>query len=283
MHAILKWTGILLGSLILLAALAVVVFYAASEYQFKRTYSAPQVTLAIPNDPTSIAAGQFIAITRGCSGCHSAGLKGQVFFDDPWIGRITAPDITQVIQHYSDAQLVRLLRYGVRPDSTSVMIMPSSTFYYLSDEDLADLIAYLRTVPTAVNSLPATHIRILGRWMFLTGAVNFQAALIEKLGPRMIAGKPEPTATYGDYLVHSSCTECHGLDLHGDKLVGSPDLIIAKSYTPENFERLMSTGIGNGNRDLGLMSEVAKGRFSHFDAIQVAAIYTYLQSRSAAP
>ena len=42
----------------------------------------------------------------------------------------------------------------------------------------------------------------------------------------------------------------------------------------------MSTGMGNGNRDLGLMSVVAKGRFSHFDATRVAAIYAYLQSRS---
>ncbi|MGB9428590.1 MAG: cytochrome c [Gammaproteobacteria bacterium] len=280
MHTILKWTGIVFVSLVLLVVLAVVVLYAVSRHQFLRTYSAPQVTLTIPHDPASIANGKFIAVTRGCSGCHNGQLQGQVLDDDPWIGRLVTPNITQVIQHYSDAQLARLLRYGVRPDGTSVLIMPSSMFYNLTDGDLTDLIAYLRTVPPVVNTLPSMQIRILGRWLFLTGKINFEAAIIEKLGPRISVGEPAPTAAYGNYLVHTTCTECHGTDLHGDKMFGVPDLIIAKSYTPENFARLMNTGIGNGNRDLGLMSEVAKGRFSHFDATQVAAIYAYLQSQS---
>mgnify|MGYP004702309577 CR=1 FL=1 len=280
MRTILKWLGIVLGSMVLLCSLAIGMLYATSEYQFHRTYSAPQVSLVIPHDPASIVAGQFIAITRGCTGCHERQLQGQVLVDDPWIGRLVTPNITQVLQHYSDAQLARLLRYGVRPDGTSVIIMPSSMFYNLTDKDLADLIAYLRTVPPVVSTLPSMQIRILGRWLFLTGKLNFEAALIEKLGPRMSVGKPAPTAAYGDYLVHSSCTECHGWNLHGNKLFGIPDLSIAKSYTPENFARLMSTGIGNGNRDLGLMSAVAKERFSHFDNTQIAAIYAYLQSRS---
>ncbi|MGA9852602.1 MAG: c-type cytochrome [Gammaproteobacteria bacterium] len=281
MRTILKWLGIVFGSLVLLCVLAIGALYAASEYQFHRTYSAPQVALTIPHDPVSIAAGKFIATTRGCSDCHNGQLQGQVLDDDPWIGRIVTPNITQVIQHYSDAQLARLLRYGVRPDGTSVVIMPSSMLYYLSDEDLADLIAYLRTVPVVNNTLPAIRFRILGRWLFLTGGINFEAAVINKLGSRMTAVKPAPTTVYGDYLVHSSCTECHGSDLRGNKQFGIPNLIIAKSYTSENFARLMSTGIGNGNRDLGLMSDVAKQRFSHFDTTQVAAIYAYLQSRSA--
>jgi hypothetical protein len=41
----------------------------------------------------------------------------------------------------------------------------------------------------------------------------------------------------------------------------------------------MSKGIGVGDRQLGLMSEVAKMRFSHFNAAEVDALYDYLQSR----
>ncbi|MDE2235700.1 MAG: c-type cytochrome [Gammaproteobacteria bacterium] len=278
MDHILKWLGISLGCVVLLVVLAMVVFYAASDYQFRRTYNTPRLILAVPHDPAAVAAGRFIAITRGCSGCHNGSLQGQVFFDDPWIGRVVTPNITQVIQHYSDSQLARALRYGVRPNGTSVVIMPSSMLYYLSDTDLADLIAYLRSVPTVTNSLPTTRIGILGRWMFLTGKIPFQAALIQKLGPRINPGKPEATAAYGDYLVHSTCTECHGWNLRGDPLVGAPDLIVAKAYTQENFARLMNTGIGNGNRDLGLMSEVARQRFSHFNSVQVDAMYAYLQT-----
>ncbi len=205
MHSILKWLGIVFGSLVLLCVLAIIVFYAASEYQFRRTYSAPQVALAIPHDPVSIAAGQFIATTRGCDGCHAGQLRGQVLDDDPWFGRLVAPNISQIIPHYSNVQLARLLRYGVRPDGTSVIIMPSSMFYNLTDKDLADLIAFLRTVPPVVSTLPPMQIRILGRWLFLSGKINFEAAVIEKLGPRMSVVESAPTAAYGDYLVHTIC------------------------------------------------------------------------------
>ena len=96
--------------------------------------------------------------------------------------RYITPNITQVIQHYSDAQLARLLRYGVRPDGTSVVIMPSSMFYNLTDEDLADLIAYLRTVPPVVNTLPSMQIRILGRWLFRPERSNLKRLLSKNWG-----------------------------------------------------------------------------------------------------
>jgi len=280
MRTIVKWPGIVLGILVLLGTLAAVAFYAVTQYQLDRTYSAPQIALAVPRDAQSIAAGEHIAATRGCNGCHDDHLQGRVFHGRWGLVLVVTPNITQVIRHYSDPQLERLLRYGVQPDGRSVFIMPSSTFYNLSDRDIVNLIAYLRSVPPVENFLPASHFDILGRWQLLTGAWLPEAARIARLGPRIVEGDPAPTAAYGDYLVHSTCTECHGTNLHGGKAVGAPDLIIAKAYSSQNFARLMSTGIGNGNRELGLMSEVAKARFSHFNATEVTAIYTYLQSRS---
>ena len=78
----------------------------------------------------------------------------------------------------------------------------------------------------------------------------------------------------------AACSECHGSDLTGDPLAGSPDLSMAAAYELADFSKLMRTGKGAGGRDLGLMSEVAKGRFAHFTEDEIAAIHAYLVARS---
>ena len=59
----------------------------------------------------------------------------------------------------------------------------------------------------------------------------------------------------------------------------TPPLVVAKAYSREQFGRLMHTGIGIGERELGLMSEVAKMRFTHLTVNEVDDLYDYLQSR----
>jgi mono/diheme cytochrome c family protein len=278
MAVVFKWTGVVSGALLLLAVLAMGVVYGASEYQLRRYAAAPAVEIAVPADATAVEQGRHIATTRGCFGCHGKDLGGKVFFEDRWMGRLVAANLTLKIQHYSDAQLARVLRYGVRPDGTAVIGMPSATFHYLSDSDLGNLIAFLRSVPKSDNDLPATHLRVLGRVEILRHPWRIAAHEIQRIGPPMDPGAPAPTAAYGDYLAHSVCTECHGLDLHGEDGF-TPNLIVAKAYSREAFTRLMRHGIALDGRDPELMGKVARGRFSHFDDAEIAAIYAYLQSR----
>jgi hypothetical protein len=54
---------------------------------------------------------------------------------------------------------------------------------------------------------------------------------------------------------------------------------VAKKYDRAQFKRLMSEGTGVGDRDLGLMSEIAKMRLSYLTDGEVDAIYDFLQSR----
>jgi mono/diheme cytochrome c family protein len=77
----------------------------------------------------------------------------------------------------------------------------------------------------------------------------------------------------------SSCSECHGQDLNGVPAAKSPPLLVAKGYSSEQFARLMHDGVGVGERTFELMTPTAKERFSFLTADEVAAIYTYLQSR----
>lgn len=273
-----KWLGMTLGAVLLLAVLAVGVIYGASEYQLRRYADVPAVAIAVPAGAAAIAQGRHIAVTRGCFGCHGRDLDGKVFFEDRWMGRLVAANLTLKVQRYTNAQVARILRYGVRPDGTAVIGMPSATFHFLDDQDLGNLIAFLRSVPKADHPLPATHLRIMGRLEILRHPWRIAAHEIRGLGPPMHPGMPAATAAYGDYLAHTVCTECHGPDLDGEGGF-TPNLTIAKAYSLTDFTRLMRSGMALGGRDPGLMGEVARSRFSHFDDKEIAAIYAYLQTR----
>ena len=60
-----------------------------------------------------------------------------------------------------------------------------------------------------------------------------------------------------------------------------PDLRIAASYSLEQFTHLMRTGKASGNRELKLMSSVARNRFSHFTDDEIQAQHSYLVARAA--
>ena len=88
------------------------------------------------------------------------------------------------------------------------------------------------------------------------------------------------------HIVRATCAECHRINLEGgtDPVGGKtvPNLIkMAATYTPEEFDRLMTTGIASGGREVGLMSEVARGRFSHLTSGERSAILAYLHALAA--
>jgi hypothetical protein len=50
------------------------------------------------------------------------------------------------------------------------------------------------------------------------------------------------------------------------------------AYTREDFRRLLRTGKAPGNRELSMMSGVARGRYRHFTDGEVDAVYDYLRA-----
>jgi hypothetical protein len=61
----------------------------------------------------------------------------------------------------------------------------------------------------------------------------------------------------------------------------APPLAIAAAYTDEAFRHLLRTGETPGRRDLDVMDDVARARFAHLTADEVAALHTYLRTRAA--
>jgi cytochrome c553 len=279
MRRLLKWFARGLGALVVLALGGVAFVYIVSERMIRKTYHIPLSSTAFPIDSLVLTEGQRLATVRGCyNGCHGAGLDGGVAFDQPLLARIVAPNLTQVVAHYTDPELERVIRHGVRRDGKSTLGMPSSMFYHLSDQDLGAIIAFLRSSP--VTEGPATEISLgpLARLGLVLGKYNPQAELIDHDAPRLAVRDTSNHITFGKYLALTSCTECHGLDLRGNPDMSTPNLVIAATYSEEDFARLMRTGRGLRDRELRVMSDVARRRFSHLTAGEIRALHTYLST-----
>jgi len=53
------------------------------------------------------------------------------------------------------------------------------------------------------------------------------------------------------------------------------------AYSEADFRRLMRDGAPIGGRDLELMDDVARARFSQFSEEEIGDLYVYLNARSA--
>ncbi len=227
--------------------------------------------------------GRRISAVLGCSGCHGADLTGQDW-SEPGFGRLWTSNLTQAAAEYSDAELAAAIKSGVRPDGSELWGMPSHIFTRLTDADLAAVIAFLRSRPVAgpVRPLP----------LWEAGArAEIEAGIFRSAPAEIAASKADQPPDVGDdfalgrYLVRATCAECHGLDLRGGTpypgAVARPDLRMAAAYEAEPFERLLRTGVAMGDREVGLMSEVSRGRFSHFTEQELRAVHQYLQQVAA--
>jgi mono/diheme cytochrome c family protein len=281
MRHLFRWVRRGLLALVVLVLVGSGVVYAFSERIIHRIYREPLVPIAVPADTGAIAEGRRLARLRGCSGgCHGTEIEGGVFMDEPLLGKVVAPNLSVAVRHYSDAELARIIRRGVRPDGRSVVVMPSEMFSALSDADLGRTLAYLRSVPPRPG--PGREIRLgpLARLGLALGKYQTAAPLVRR-ADSLVNTYPGPgdSTAAGAYLARTVCTECHGLDLRGGEK--APDLRIAASYSAEAFTRLMRTGKALGDRELELMSRVARRRFTYFSDAEIRALRGYLLARAA--
>ena len=297
---ILKWIGIVLGSLIGLLVLAFVVLYAIGTVKWNRlhgTYEVPVETISIPTDQASIARGEHIATIRMCRSCHTETLSGK---SDSVPGLITLsiPNLTAGAGGVGDTNTtedwVRAIRHGVGHDGRGLALMPSGVFYHLSDEDLGALIAYLKSLPPIDNEMPKSNLGPLGRVMLALGQLPSEVTTPDVLeidhdGPRPIAPEPGVTAEYGMYLART-CMLCHGSELNGQTISMGPENYLAlnltmggemKGWSEEDFITTMRTGLTpNGHQ---LKDVMPWEYFGQMTDEELKAVWMYLQSLPALP
>ena len=283
MKRLLRWIGVGAGVLVVLGAVAYAVVYLMSERILGRHYDAPAGALTVPSDAASIAEGRRLATLRGCLGCHGKDAEGAVLFDDPLIARIVAPNLTRAVRKYNDAELVTIIRHGLRPDGRSVVVMPSEEFVTLTDEDLGRIIAYMKTLPAVDGPDPAVSLGPLGRIGLVLGAYQTTAQIIAGMVPPPDTAQPQAAA--GRYLARTTCAHCHGTDLRGasNPDFTAPALQIVAAYSPEAFTQFLRTGVALGGRELRVMSGVARKQLHDLSDDEIAALYSYLHAIPYAP
>ena len=126
------------GMVASVVTLAIALLYGVSEWRIRRSYDAPLVPLHPATAPDPVA-GLHMAKVVGCwAGCHGNEGEGGIERIEG-IRSNTAPTLSQVLPAYSDAELARLVRYGVKRDGRSAIGMASYTWWPLGDQDLANI------------------------------------------------------------------------------------------------------------------------------------------------
>lgn len=168
MKRILNGLGYTVGGLVLLGLIGATAVYGLSESRMGRRYAVNPPALAIPTDSASVARGEHLARSiAGCTDCHGQDLGGQVVIDDAALGRVFAKNLTRgkggVAGTLRDVDYVRAIRHGLDPDGKPLKVMPSSDYSNLADDDLAAIIAFVKSRPPVDKELPAVTLGPVGR------------------------------------------------------------------------------------------------------------------------
>lgn len=284
LRRVLKGLAIGLAAILVLALVALVFAYVASSRIIDRTYDVPFAVLATPSDSAVLADGQRLASLWGClAGCHGEDGAGTLMFEEPLVGWIRAPNITSILPDYTDEELERLIRRGVKQDGRSAFVMPSGLLYHLDDAQLNSIIAHVRSLPKKKDRFKGgVKFGPLGRVYLALGQFQPSAEQVDPDSPRRAYPDPTDEAGLGEFWATTACSECHGEDLRGEDGFTPSLEVVATSYTPADFRLLMRTGIALGGRQLGLMSEVARDNLRHLTPREVAGLYDYLTGHFAA-
>src|SRR5262245_46555608 len=113
--------------------------------------------------------------------------------------------------------------------------MPSEDFQYLSDQELSDIVSYIRSLPPVNNAVPTSTFGPLGKILVATGQMKFSASVIQSHSSPHPVSPPEATVSteFGKHLA-ATCFGCHGADLSGGPITGGdPAWPPARNLTPD--------------------------------------------------
>jgi len=280
MKRIVKWAGMVLASLAGLIVLAIACVFIASQRMLDRTYPQRPSAVHAASTPEALAQGTHLVVVATCTDCHGKDLTGKLL---PVPGStVYAPNLTVITNSLSDAEIDRAIRQGLRPDGKSELLMPSHGYASFSDDEVASIIGYLRSLQPHGTASPKLRFGLKVRVALVLGILRPEAQECADAAPPLDLG-----ARYekGRHLAQVVCGQCHGTNLSGTRPkdpVPAPDLLIVGAYDPGAFHSLMRTGKAAGGREVGVMSQIARGSLSRFTDDEIDATYDYLAARAKA-
>ena len=144
----LKWVSICLGGLIVLLAIFLGILHLIGQNNLNLAPTVTIATVNVPNDQTSLERGQHLATISSCSECHGSNYEGKAFVDEAPVGYIPATNLTSngPVADYTDEDWAGAIRQGVAKNGRVLVIMPSFHYAKYGDDDLANLISYLKSL-----------------------------------------------------------------------------------------------------------------------------------------
>jgi Cytochrome c/Cytochrome C oxidase, cbb3-type, subunit III len=226
-----KWFLIALGSLIVVLAIVIRLTIGWSPFFGPKERALTNRTFE--RTPQRLERGRYIATSlSGCIYCHSphdwtsagtpmvAGKEasGEVLPYADLPGRIVAPNLTPDLEtgagSWSDDQLARAIREGVGHDGRALFpIMPYQHYRNMSDEDLASVVVYLRSLPAVQNQLPATEIIFPVKYLIRSAPEPISAPVADVVSSDQLK--------YGTHLAdQAGCIDCHTPQVRGQNVPG---------------------------------------------------------------
>ncbi len=286
----LRWVGRGLAVVLGIAVVAIGAVYAQTQWTLTRTGVPPtRKAIEVVADSALLAKGRKLTETYGCQDCHTENLAGKVMADDPAFGRLVSSNLTAgkggVLSHYTDAALDAAIRDGVSWNGRKLLIMPSLEYQTLADDDIAALIANIRTRPPVDHELPLTSLGPIGRGLIAAGKIPVAYDVIDHSRQTLAKAPIGGTLEQGRYI-GSGCIGCHGVDYGGGPVPGQPaDAKHSANITPSGdigrwseaeFVRVFREGIRPDGRQLiDLMPWKAMGKMSDEE---LHGLYLYLKT-----
>ncbi len=174
----------------------------------------------VSDEDELVAQGQYLVqAVAACQSCHigygdysaaytdplNASLAGGLEFAyEPW-GTVVAPNLT-VLGDWTDEEIENAIRYGVRPDGTTLLPPMSYAAYAdMSDEDMTAIIAYLRSLEPEENEIAEATIY---------EGTREDVRTVPEIDPdaEFPAPNMDDQLEYGTYLAShvTACVRCHG-------------------------------------------------------------------------
>ncbi len=253
----------------------------------------------------SIKRGEYLSKAAGCLGCHTEEKKGAVAYaggrglKTPF-GTFYGPNITPHPQtgigQWTEADFLKALRHGKRPDGANYFpAFPYPSFTGMTDADMRDLWAYLRTLPA--NAQPSRK-HDVGFPYNIRFAVTFWKWLFFTPGPFTPDPKATPAVNRGAYLTTAlgHCGECHtprnfmggpkrdrflagGKGPEGKNIPNLTPARLKKQWGDKELSDFLSTGLTpDGDVPAEAMGEVIRNTTGLLTPADLAAMIAYLRA-----
>lgn len=247
--------------------------------------------------------GLYLSKAAGCAGCHTDAVDKAVPYaggralETPF-GTFHGPNITPHpeagIGRWTEGDFIRAMRSGERPDGSSYFpAFPYPSFTGISDQDLRDLWAYLRTLPPSDRASRPHDLRFPYGWRPL---VRFWKMLFFKSGPLASDPKLTDVQNRGRYLAQAlgHCGECHtprnflgapaqerflaGGKGPSDKKIPSITPARLKNWSDADLKHFLGTGeLPDGDTVSETMAEVVRNTTSQLTPQDIDAMIAYLR------